>query len=348
MGYMPYGTDYMTSKINVSFKAVFWAIFSFAVQSVVMTWGNQKEFNTEDNFKSYVRVLYFTLRLINTNTTIFFFLIWWEMPKIIRYVNKWLDFEEKMSSVAGVPKLSLTPQRVKWITAVFTVLLILIITTDQYLFYNRFCPILVLTYFFSTYMNLLLSIFWILNCIFIAGMASNLRNSLVNLLLTKPDRELVNAHRLLWVELRDQVNQFAEAMRLPFMIHIFINHIALIFNTYTLLTVILASKDTSILIDVILPQIWTVVTVVSICEAAHYACQEIGQKFICTVLSGKSSFHDVSITKEVDLLLETMQKNHPEIVLGGCISVGRGLLIQTITAELTYNIVLSQFDLSIY
>lgn len=344
MGYLPYQLNKAHKKIETSFQSKLWAIIACIVIVTSVLLEDKIRLTTAEYWNSYDQVLASLIRLMFTNTVVFYISTWWDLSKLVTYINGWSKLSNDLIQISN----TFTKCNRYWTLTIYLIILAILIMSaaivDNIIFLGYVDPLRLFAYFVTIYFSIVFTTFWIANCIFITQMARILRNSLITTIKGKLNTGLVRSYRFLWLELQKKTQELTEALKVSLALHLILNHISLIFTSYVWMNTLVYRPETSRVIAYISPMLITTITLISICESSNSVTDELGYKYTIELMSLK--LHHPHVVQEVDLLLETIEVNPAEIILGGCITLNRKLIVTLISTTITYIIVLLQFDVS--
>lgn len=344
MGYLPYQLNKAHKKIETSFESKLWAIIACIVFVTSVLLEDKIRLTTAEYWNSYNQVLESLIRLMFTNTVIFYISTWWDLSKLVIYINEWSKLSSDLILISNTFTKSNSYLRLKMYLLILAILILSADIVDQIIFLGYIEPLRLFSYFVTIYFSIVFTTFWIANCTFITQMARILRNSLITTIKGKPNPELVRSYCFLWLQLQKKTQELTEALKVSLALHLVLNHISLIFTSYVWMNTIVYRAEISRFIAYISPMLITTITLILICESSNSVTNELGYKYTIELLSLKR--HHPHVVQEVDLLLETIDVNPAEIILGGCITLNRKLIVILLSTTVTYIIVLLQFDVS--
>lgn len=344
MGYLPYQLNKAQKKIETSFESKLWAIVACIVLVTSVLLEDKMRLNTAEYWNSYDKVLESLIRLMFTNTVVFYISTWWDLSKLVTYINAW----SKLTSDLTLISITFTKFNRHWMLKVYLLILGILIMSaviiDHIIFIGYLEPLRLFSYFVTIYFSIVFTTFWVANCIFIKQMARILRNSLIRTIKGKPNTEIVRSYCFLWLQLQKKTQELTEALKISLALHLILNHLSLIFTSYVWMNTLVYRPEISRVIAYTSPMLITTITLTVICESSNSLTDELGYKYTIELLSLKH--HHPHVVREVDLLLETIKVNPAVIILGGCITLNRKLIVTLISTTITYIIVLLQFDVS--
>lgn len=346
MGYMPYTINKKDGKLTKSVKALLWTIFVCCLQLTIIVIQNKKRLEEEAFWTTYDVVLESLERLLMTNTLVFFITVWWELPKIIDYVNSWDISIDDFQTYSRIPIQCFKRFWIKAVLAFNTAVVFVAILLDQILLLNGIEPILVIHYFITVYFITLFTTFWVMNCVFISEIVKWLRENIVATLILNPTPESVKAFRHVWFKIQRQVSKFSDSVKITTLLHLSLTHIALIFNTYVLMSTMIYTQDFYRYIGFLGPQLFIILIILALCESSYRVSQESGYNFLTHILSLRYTTYQPEILREIDFLIEATEGKSPDIVLGKSLVINRGLILAMVSTTLTYLVVLMQFYVS--
>lgn len=344
MGYLPYRLNKAHNKIETSFESKLWAIIACIVFVTFVLLEDKKRLYTPEYWNSYSQVLESLIRLMFTNTVVFYVSTWWDLSKLVIYINEWSKLSSDLTLISNTFTKSNSYLTLKMYLIILACLIMTAAIVDQIIFLGYIEPLRLFAYFTTVYFSIVFTTFWVANCIFITQMARILRKSLITTIKGRPNSELMRSYCFLWLQLQKKTQELNEALKVSLALHLLLNHISLIFTTYVWMSTLVYRPEISRVIAYTSPMLITTITLIFICESSNSVTDELGYKYTEELLSVKP--HHTHVAQEVDLLLETIQVNPAEIKLGGCITLNRKLIVTLISTTITYIVVLLQFDVS--
>lgn len=346
MGYMPYTINTNDGKLTKSVKAALWTIFACCIQVTIIMIGNKKRLEEEKFWATYDVALESLERLMMTNTLVIFTTVWWEYPKIIDYVNCWDISLDHLQTYSMIPLNCFKLNLMKVILILNTAVVLIAILLDQILLLGGIQPTLVIHYFITIYFITLFTTFWAMNCFFISGIVTWLRDNIIAMLILNPTPEALKAFRLLWFQIQGQVFKFSESVKITTLLHLLLSHVTLIFNTYVLMSTVIYTQDFYRCLGFLGPQLFIVIIILSLCEPSNQVSKVSGYNFFSHVFSIRYTTYQQEILRELEFFLEAMEGKSSDIVLGESLVINRGLILAMVSTTLTYLVVLMQFYVS--